>query len=101
MMALYDVGTRQRLADSIEVSDGEVDLRPDGREIAVAQSQPPGITLWAIDPGTMAAAACVLAGRNLTSSEWDTYIGDLESYRATCPKHPFPPLDSERTDTGE
>jgi hypothetical protein len=99
MMALYDVATRQRLADSIEVSGGEVDLRPDGREIAVAQAQPPGITLWAIDPDTMAAAACVLAGRNLTSSEWDTYMGDLQSYRATCPEHPFPPLNSERSAT--
>jgi hypothetical protein len=100
MMALYDVGTRQRVADSIAVGDGDVDLRADGREIAVAQAQPPGITLWAIDPDTMAAAACVLAGRNLTSSEWDTYMGDLETYRATCPKHPFPPLPSERTETG-
>jgi len=84
-MALYDVGTRQRVADSIAVSDGDVDLRPDGREIAVGQEQPPGVSLWAIDPDTMAAAACVLAGRNLTRSEWNTYMGDLESYRATCP----------------
>jgi hypothetical protein len=101
MMALYDVGTRQRLADSIEVGDGGVDLRPDGLEIAVAQEQARGITIWAIDSASMAAAACKLAGRNLASSEWDTYLGDLASYRATCLEHPFPPLASERTAVDE
>ena len=27
-----------------------------------------------------------LAGRNLTRSEWDQYIGDLAPYRRTCPE---------------
>jgi hypothetical protein len=33
----------------------------------------------------LADAACRLAGRNLTETEWDTDLEDLGDYRATCP----------------
>ena len=29
-----------------------------------------------------------LAGRNLTRDEWNSYVGDLAPYRATCPDLP-------------
>ena len=37
------------------------------------------------------AAACAVAGRNLTRDEWATYLGDIATYRATCPQFPIDP----------
>ena len=45
-----------------------------------------GIVVWDLDPARWSEAACELASRNLTREEWETYIGDLASYRATCPQ---------------
>jgi WD40 repeat protein len=89
-MALYDVARRQRMGDPIDVGDVGVALRPDGLEIAVAGGDPLGLTLWSLDPATLIDAACRIAGRNLSLTEWDTYIGDLAPYRATCPQYPVP-----------
>jgi class 3 adenylate cyclase len=36
-----------------------------------------------------ADAACRLAGRNLTRTEWETRLADLGEYRATCPEFPL------------
>ena len=60
-------------------------LRPDGR--ALLANGRLGVVEWDLDPEVMADAACGLAGRNLTSAEWATYMGD-EPYRRTCPKFP-------------
>ena len=76
-MALYDVARRQRMGDAIDIGNASVDLRPDGLEIAVANWDHPGVTLWSLDPDTLTDAACHIAGRNLSLTEWDTYIGDL------------------------
>ena len=89
-MALYDVARRQRMGDPIDVGDAFVVLRPDSSEIAVAHADPPGVTLWRLDIKTLTQAACRIAGRNLSSTEWNTYVGDLASYRTTCPQYPVP-----------
>ena len=34
----------------------------------------------------LVVAACRLAGRNLTPTEWQTYLGRPDEYRATCPE---------------
>ena len=60
-------------------------LRPDGLEAAVTTDQ--GIVVWDLDPDHWIDGACAIAGRNLTRTEWDQYIGDLASYRATCPQY--------------
>ena len=88
-MALYDVARRQRMGDPIDVGTVMVDLRPDGLEIAVASVDNPGVTLWSLDPETLIDSACRIAGRNLSPTEWDTYIGDLAPYHATCPEYPL------------
>jgi DNA-binding SARP family transcriptional activator/WD40 repeat protein len=84
-VSVFDVATRSRIGDIIPtfspfISPGH--LRPDGREIAVNQRD--GVVLWDIDPGRLADAACRLAGRNLTESEWSTYLADFGPYRETC-----------------
>ena len=42
------------------------------------------VTEWTLEPEPLEAAACRLAGRNLTLAEWATYMGEA-SYRRTCP----------------
>jgi WD40 repeat protein len=55
---------------------------PDGRSIAVPSFD--GTTaVWDLEPAHWLAAACQLVGRNLTTEEWDQYMGRL-AYRATC-----------------
>ena len=44
------------------------------------------MVIWDLDPQRWVEGACTLAGRNLTRTEWSTYIGDLASYRVTCPQ---------------
>ena len=58
----------------------------DGSGLAIPS--PEGVQIWDLEPGHWADAACRLAGRNLTREEWDTNIGDLAPYRATCPAFP-------------
>ena len=87
-VSVYDVATRTRIGDVIPTFSpfiGPGHLRPDGKEIAVNQRE--GVVLWDIDPAHLAEAACLVAGRNLTESEWNTYMADFREYRATCPQH--------------
>lgn len=58
-------------------------LRPDGEELAVNVAQ--GVQLWDLRPATQFAAACRIAGRELTAQEWTAYlpwVGDPEPVRA-------------------
>jgi hypothetical protein len=43
-----------------------------------------GVEVWDIAPEHLAEAACRMAGRNLTETEWETYLGSLGEYRKTC-----------------
>ena len=38
-------------------------------------------------PTTWPTAACRMAGRNLTATEWSTYLGDIGPRRPTCPDY--------------
>jgi hypothetical protein len=46
------------------------------------------LLFWDIDPAHLPEVACRLAGRSLTETEWNTDLGDLGNYRATCPEFP-------------
>ncbi len=59
-------------------------LQPDGSELAVGGGGSAGIAVWELDPASWVAAACRVAGRNLTVDEWDRYIGTLAPYHETC-----------------
>jgi outer membrane protein assembly factor BamB len=88
-ISIYDVATRSRLGDPIDTGRPIVSgnagpvLRPDGNAVAVNGRD--GLAIWNLEPDHLAAAACRLAGRNLTQAEWDAYLGDLGARRATCP----------------
>jgi WD40 repeat protein len=59
-------------------------MRPDGRQIALASEE--GVQLWDVGTATWRAAACRLAGRNLTREEWARYLPSAEPYHVTCPQ---------------
>jgi DNA-binding SARP family transcriptional activator/WD40 repeat protein len=86
-LSIYDVATRARLGDPIgnDFPFRTGSIRPDGK--AVATNAPDGVAVWDIDPEHLADAACKVAGRNLTTAEWDTYFGDPGGHRATCPNY--------------
>jgi DNA-binding SARP family transcriptional activator/WD40 repeat protein len=86
-VSIYDVATRTRIGDPIVAGAPFVYpgfLRPDGNAAAITVRN--GIAIWDIDPKHLAEAACALADRNLTRTEWQTYIGKLGVFRKTCPR---------------
>jgi hypothetical protein len=86
-LSLYDVRSGTRLGDPIGHLAPQIFagfLRRDGRELAVTDAT--GVAIWDLDPEHLRAAACTLAGRNLTRTEWDTYLAGLGEFRPTCPE---------------
>jgi WD40 repeat protein len=81
-VSIYDTASRTRLGDPISWVS-RASLRPDGAAIAVGTGD--GIAIWDLNPHDLASRACRLAGRNLTTAEWDTYLAALGRYRPTCP----------------
>ena len=83
-LRFYDIPTRVRLGDPIDTDTpfANAALRSDG--LAAAAIARLGIVAWDLDPAHWDAAACAVAGRNLTRDEWDQYIGDLAPYAPTC-----------------
>jgi DNA-binding SARP family transcriptional activator/WD40 repeat protein len=85
-VSIYDVASVTRLGDPIPMDAPFIYgafLRPDGKAAAVTDRT--GIQIWDLDPKRLRDAACELAGRNLTTTEWDTYLGHLGDHRPTCP----------------
>jgi WD40 repeat protein len=91
---LYDVASGVRIGTPITIPDDEsnrVMLSLDGRWLGVGGEAADGThatKIWNLDPTQWTAAACRVAGRNLTREEWDSNIGALAPYRATCPDLP-------------
>jgi WD40 repeat protein len=46
---------------------------------------------WAMSMAGWRQAACSVANRNLTRTEWNALISSTEAYRRTCPSLPIPP----------
>jgi len=40
--------------------------------------------VWDLRPASHQAAACRMAGRDLTRDEWAAHLGELGEYRSTC-----------------
>jgi WD40 repeat protein len=86
-LSLYDLQSGTRLGDPIQHAAPNIYpgwLRHDGGELAVTDTT--GVAIWDLDPEHLRDAACTLAGRNLTRTEWDTYLADLGEFRPTCPE---------------
>ena len=84
-VTLYDLPSGRTLgspvpADITEFITGY--LQPDGKAFVVNGSD--GVVRWTLDPADHFEAACRMAGRELTASEWSTHLGNLGPQRATC-----------------
>ncbi|MGL4257739.1 MAG: hypothetical protein ACRCSL_15505, partial [Microbacterium sp.] len=84
-LTLYDLASNVVLGDPID-TDGLAAhggyLTADGQRL-ITTASPDGIAVWDLDPEAQAAAACRLAAREFTASEWSTYFPG-EPYQQTC-----------------
>jgi WD40 repeat protein len=97
---LWDVATLQPIGDPLPAGalggvwapggrGAFLDASPDGTRFVTWGVGGPtlGPVLWDADPADWAAAACHIAGRNLSRAEWDQYF-EGRPYHATCPQWP-------------
>ncbi|MFM2071570.1 MAG: hypothetical protein RLZZ623_1833, partial [Actinomycetota bacterium] len=92
-VSVYDLPSGTRIGDAIDMDRGDrspTALRADGTMVAIETASDDGVELWDLDPSHLVAAACTIAGRNLTREEWATYIGDLGDYAPTCSDYSIP-----------
>lgn len=68
---------------------GQLALSPDGGWLATQLAQPKQnvVLLWPLWPATVRAEACKRLTRNLSPSEWLTFVG-VQPQRSTCPGLP-------------
>ena len=76
------------LAELGHASDRVTDVAfsPDGDQL-LAGSSDATVSLWNVDETAWARRACVMAGRNLTQTEWHQYLG-TEPYQRLCSSFP-------------
>ncbi|PZQ89521.1 MAG: hypothetical protein DI534_06835 [Leifsonia xyli] len=82
--ALYDVPSGQKLGSDLAIDSPQwvsAHLSPDGEQLIT--NAPGGVLLWNLRTAGMAEAACRMAGRSLSPTEWATYFGD-EARVDTC-----------------
>jgi WD40 repeat protein len=88
-LILWDVETRVPLeplrGHSAEVL--VVAFSPNGRTLVSGDSQG-ALYFWDMDPESWQRKLCAKLTRNLSQSEWETYVGKNVSYREQCPGLP-------------
>jgi len=92
---LYDASTLEpigtpfptRAARFGNALSGSIEVNEPGTVFAQMASGDP--VLWHVDPHQWLKIACDIAGRNLTSAEWQHYLPH-EPYQRTCPQYPAP-----------
>lgn len=67
-------------------ADAWVGLQDDGRTV-VGFTEATGLRRWDVTPDRLMEQACQVAGRNLTTEEWEGVLPD-RVYERTCPEHP-------------
>jgi len=82
---LWDVKTHELLGtlSAQQKAINSVVFSPRNGELA-SVGEDDSIVLWEVDFEGWSSRACRIANRNLTSKEWDTYLGN-RPYRKTCP----------------
>jgi len=82
---LWDVETHEPIGTLIgqQKAIKSIAFSPKAGTLASA-GEDGSIILWQVDYGAWAARACAVANRNLTRTEWNTYLGN-RLYRKTCP----------------
>lgn len=81
-IAIYDLMAGIPIGTPLAVESHLGELRADGEELAVDARG--GVAAWDLRSDTHQAAACRIAGRDLTRDEWAAHLGELGEYRSTC-----------------
>jgi WD40 repeat protein len=96
LLAATDLDGRFRLFDVASHTQIGADLHPpstgrslvaDDESFAVLAT-PDGAEVWSLTVEEWRAAACRLAGRNLTREEWRTHLANSGDHRRTCEQWP-------------
>jgi hypothetical protein len=75
--SLYDLQSGTKLGRDIQTDSRSWEsahLSPDGMSLVTNDTE--GVLLWDLDSERMASAACLMAGRAMTPTEWRTYFGE-------------------------
>jgi WD40 repeat protein/class 3 adenylate cyclase len=95
-VVLFDLASRQQLGKPLAGHNGtvySVAFAADGTRL-ISAGNDGRVLLWNVEPwasdDALSKRACDLVGRNLTRSEWETYLPG-KSYRRTCDEWPAGP----------
>jgi hypothetical protein len=86
---VFDTGSYAQISDLYWGHAGGVssaDVSPDGAVLAAANLYRGDVSLWPLHVAERRARACRAIGRDLTTQEWRTYIGDSRPYQPVCPQ---------------
>jgi WD40 repeat protein len=85
---LWDVPSRRQVGRSLSghTADAIGVAFVDGGHTLVTSSLDGSLIFWDLRAASWEARACALAGRNLTRTEWDQFVGG--DYRRTCSEWP-------------
>lgn len=85
---LWDVPLHQPLGGLLGATPSDaVAISPDNRLVVVGDSAGVVQALPATVDGWL-RGVCNVVGRNLSRSEWDSFVGPATPYEATCPQYP-------------
>jgi DNA-binding SARP family transcriptional activator/serine/threonine protein kinase/WD40 repeat protein len=91
IVSLFDVASGTRIGPPFTATPDDqllMSLALDGTTLAYGGGLHSAIKVVDLSPDAWVEASCRIAGRNLTTEEWDTYIGDLADHTPTCPRFP-------------
>jgi DNA-binding SARP family transcriptional activator/tRNA A-37 threonylcarbamoyl transferase component Bud32/WD40 repeat protein len=91
IVSLFDVATGTRVGPPFAATPDDqllMSLANDGTSLAYGGGLHSGIKVVDLDPDAWIDASCRIAGRNLTTDEWNTYVGDLADFTSICPGFP-------------
>jgi len=90
---VWEVSSGRKITEVSLAHEGGIKqtaLSPDGGWLATMSETPTGrvLLLWPLWPDLLRAEACSRLTRNLSKSEWQTFVG-IQPQRGTCPNLPI------------
>jgi WD40 repeat protein len=86
-VSIYDIETGRQIGNRLSYRPIRVEYTADGTELVVAGDD--RVTVWNYDTDTWDDIACDVAGRNLTTEEWEQLGPRTIDHRATCAQYPI------------
>jgi hypothetical protein len=81
--SIVDISTWRQLGEPVPIQGpGSIWLAPDSSAVFLPGNY--GMVQWSLDPEEHFAAACRIAGRELTDAEWSTFLAMLGPRIETC-----------------